>query len=158
MSQLRRRSSSYDCNVPDLLADSVPTVLLRHELPDGSWHVDWMIANDPAGAGPLLTFRPAGLIHELEAGQSIEAEQLPDHRSAYLEYEGELSGGRGRVTRAARGRAIRQLGWDGDALTLTVHWQGGEHPGVVQELCATRVRGRLWNVECQRRVIEVPSQ
>lgn len=32
-------------------------------------------------------------------GRSMEATLLADHRLAYLAYEGELSGGRGRVTR-----------------------------------------------------------
>jgi len=85
-------------------------VLLLHELPDGSRHRDWMIERPGAGSGDgvqgLITFR-------VEAGEDgnafpgsepFEGERLADHRAAYLEYEGEVSGGRGRVRRVASGR------------------------------------------------------
>jgi hypothetical protein len=36
-------------------------------------------------------------------GREIGAEALPDHRLAYLDYEGEVSGGRGRVFRVDQG-------------------------------------------------------
>lgn len=83
-------------------------VLLRHELPDGSWHYDWMMARrpieDPRGAGPLLTFRVSERPDEVSV-RSLAARRLGDHREAYLAYEGELSGGRGRVSRVATGEA-----------------------------------------------------
>ncbi|MFZ4428792.1 MAG: hypothetical protein ACOYPS_00420 [Phycisphaerales bacterium] len=76
------------------------TVLLRHELPDGSWHHDWMI--DPGDDRPLITFRTMVLIPEVDR---FEAERLGDHRRVYLSYEGPVSGGRGEVTRVAEGAA-----------------------------------------------------
>jgi len=45
----------------------------------------------------------AGTEGELVAETEIDAEQLADHRIAYLDYEGEISGGRGTVTRWDRG-------------------------------------------------------
>ena len=36
-------------------------------------------------------------------GQELSAEELADHRPAYLDYEGEVSTGRGSVTRVAAG-------------------------------------------------------
>ena len=72
-------------------------VLLRHELPDGSAHFDWMIQR----AGGLVTFRVSERI-DLGLG-GFRAERLPDHREAYLEYEGPVSGGRGTVRRIADG-------------------------------------------------------
>lgn len=36
----------------------------------------------------------------------MEAEALPDHRLAYLQYEGPVSGGRGRVTRWDEGAYV----------------------------------------------------
>jgi hypothetical protein len=36
-------------------------------------------------------------------GDAVEAKQLADHRLAYLEYEGPISGGRGTVSRADAG-------------------------------------------------------
>ncbi|MGB9880048.1 MAG: DNA polymerase ligase N-terminal domain-containing protein, partial [Anaerolineae bacterium] len=37
------------------------------------------------------------------SGKIIPAQQLPDHRRIYLEYEGEISGGRGTVCRWDKG-------------------------------------------------------
>ena len=47
--------------------------------------------------GPVL--RTWALLEEPSAGQVQRAEELPDHRPAYLDYEGPLSGDRGSVTR-----------------------------------------------------------
>jgi hypothetical protein len=76
------------------------TVLLRHELPDGSWHHDWMI--DPGDDRPLITFRTEAMVPEVDR---FEAERLGDHRRVYLSYEGPVSGGRGEVRRVAAGPA-----------------------------------------------------
>jgi hypothetical protein len=76
------------------------TVLLRHKTPDGQEHFDWMIER----AGSLLTFRVAGRIDEGVA--VFEGERLPDHRVAYLNYEGGVSGGRGLVSRVAGGEVL----------------------------------------------------
>jgi len=76
-----------------------PTVLLRHDLPDGSHHFDWLLAQD--GDGPLLTFR---LDRDISLDtEAFEAERLADHRRVYLAYEGEISGGRGSVARVVQG-------------------------------------------------------
>ena len=76
-----------------------PTVLLRHSLPDGSHHFDWMLARDDSGS--LLTFR---LDEDISLGcQRFSGPRLPEHRRRYLEYEGPVSGDRGRVDRVARG-------------------------------------------------------
>jgi hypothetical protein len=73
-------------------------VVLRHEgAPGRELHWDlmleegdvlraWALANEP---GPGAT--------------SCRAERLPDHRPLYLNYEGEVSGGRGTVTRMDAG-------------------------------------------------------
>ena len=48
-------------------------------------------------------------------GNDVAAEQLGDHRRDYLEYEGEVSGDRGRVIRVAAGTYHREkespAGW-----------------------------------------------
>ena len=76
-----------------------PTVLLRHTLPDGSHHFDWLLARD--ADGPLLTFR---LQTDISSdGGRFEGLLLPDHRRAYLEYEGPISRNRGHVIRVAQG-------------------------------------------------------
>lgn len=77
-------------------------VLLRHEMPDGSWHSDWMIERRGVDGGALVTFR----VQERPDDASVcvlSAVRIGDHRREYLEYEGEVSGGRGRVTRVASG-------------------------------------------------------
>ena len=98
------------------------TVQLRHELPDGSWHIDWLIDLDRTEAGRLLTFRLDRRVDDLEAGTEIDLERAADHRRIYLEYEGPLSGGRGEVTRVACGRieAMQNLG---DDWAFLIAWQ-----------------------------------
>lgn len=76
-------------------------VLLRHELPNGTWHFDWMIEEE--GNERLVCFRVMERVDQLARGARFEGERLADHRREYLEYEGEISGGRGRVTRVAAG-------------------------------------------------------
>jgi len=51
---------------------------------------------------PLLTFR-VGVLPTL--ADRFEAERIADHRRAYLEYEGGISGGRGSVRRLVGGAA-----------------------------------------------------
>lgn len=72
-------------------------VILHHVLPDGE-HWDLMLERGDV----LLTWR---LVREPVDGSSlpIPAEKLGDHRRAYLDYEGPLSGGRGSVRRVDAG-------------------------------------------------------
>ena len=70
-------------------------VVLRHEsrrglhwdlmLETGAVLATWALPEEPDAPGPML------------------AEVLPDHRPAYLDYEGPVSGGRGSATRWDRG-------------------------------------------------------
>ena len=81
------------------------TVVLRHTLPDGSSHYDWMLeppgaAQDGENARTLVTFR---LMELPTPDRPIDAELLPPHRWKYLHYEGEVSGGRGAVERVMEG-------------------------------------------------------
>ena len=102
----------------------LPTVQLRHELPDRTWHVDWLIARDPAGSQPLVTFRLTRRLETLATGQAMDIQRIADHRPAYLEFEGPVSGGRGEVTRLARGLlSVESLaeGWK-----LEVRWDPGD--------------------------------
>jgi len=69
-------------------------VVLAHNHPVFHW--DFMLER----AGALQTWR---LAKPPDAEGSIEAEALADHRLAYLDYEGPVSGGRGEVTRWDRG-------------------------------------------------------
>ena len=74
-------------------------VILRHEMPpenERGTHFDLMLEVD----GELRTWS----LPELPAkGKAVPAEALPDHRLAYLEYEGPVSGNRGSVSRVEQG-------------------------------------------------------
>jgi hypothetical protein len=78
--------------------------MLRHDLPDGSTHWDWLIER-VTGEERVLTFRlesPWPILDDLSA-DAFRAERLDDHRAMYLEYEGQVSGDRGEVLRVASG-------------------------------------------------------
>lgn len=123
----------------------LPTVQLRHALPDGSWHVDWMIAPDGSGKGRLVTFRLPGKLEVLEAGEHMGVERIADHRRAYLEYEGLISGGRGVVKRLNAGRVLACCG-DGRRIFLHVRWAQDE-----QYLMLELESGSQWQVSAARR-------
>ncbi len=98
------------------------TVVLEHTLPDGSRHFDWMVERPDHGRGGeeggsggehrLATWRTSC---RPDRAAGFEGEQIGDHRAFYLDFEGELTGGRGRVERVASGRAV---------------WLGGDAAGV----------------------------
>ena len=77
-------------------------VILRHDSPRGV-HYDLMLEVGDA----LKTW---ALPQPPEAGVEMTCDALPDHRLAYLDYEGPISGERGSVTRWDRGtcRIIEQ--------------------------------------------------
>jgi hypothetical protein len=66
-------------------------VILDHETQSGR-HFDFMLDM----GGVLKTW---SLPQPIRPGVEIDAQQLPDHRPAYLDYEGPVSGDRGSVTR-----------------------------------------------------------
>ena len=74
-------------------------VILRHEMPPGhdrGTHFDLLLEVE----GVLRTWS----LPELPlAAKEIQAEALPDHRLAYLDYEGPVSGNRGTVNRVEEG-------------------------------------------------------
>lgn len=99
------------------------TVLLRHELPDGTWHFDWMIERATDVQRRLLTFRIRWRV-DLAAMGTFGGERAGDHLAAYLDFEGPVSGGRGRVARVAAGRVLRLREGEGEA-EIWVDFGGG---------------------------------
>ena len=92
-------------------------VILEHDHPALHW--DFMLE-----AGDVLkTWRLAALPRP---GAAVAAEPSFDHRRAYLDYEGPVSGGRGTVTR-----------WDAG----TFSWEAADE-GVAVWLDGARLRGR----------------
>lgn len=76
-------------------------VILRHDFPELHW--DLMLEEE----GVLKTWRldAPPVIDPVSDESSIDlvAEELPDHRLVYLEYEGPVSGDRGEVLQWDRG-------------------------------------------------------
>lgn len=89
-------------NMPDRAgrAQNTRVVLLRHDLPDGSSHFDWLL--EPREGLPLIAFRVAHRL-DLVTPAEFSAQRIPDHRREYLDYQGPVSGGRGTVSRVAQG-------------------------------------------------------
>lgn len=94
-------------------------VLLKHDHPELHW--DFMLERGQA----LLTWR----LDRIPGGTGeIAAKSLPDHRRAYLDYEGPVSGDRGSVVRIDRGD-VEFLTSTPDA--LTVRLEGSRLRGTV---------------------------
>lgn len=71
-------------------------VILAHDHPFPHW--DFLLERD----GVLQSWRLSRLPRP-DSSDAIPAEELPDHRLAYLEYEGPVSGNRGHVVRVDQG-------------------------------------------------------
>lgn len=93
-------------------------VLLRHDHPILHWDLMLEVGST------LWTWR----LSTPPDDQPRRAERLGDHRRIYLDYEGPVSGGRGRVDRLAGGtyEAVR---WDESALVVRL---SGEIVGLLQ--------------------------
>jgi hypothetical protein len=116
-------------------------VILEHNHPELHW--DLMLES----AGHLRTWR---LAEAPRGKQLIAAQAIPDHRLAYLDYEGPVSGNRGTVRR-----------WDGGNYRLE---QDGEI-GLILTMEGSRISGRtellrlaedrwefLWSAEPNQRM------
>ena len=94
-------------------------VVLEHDHPALHW--DLLLEAGDVLQGWRLSAPPA-------EGVRIPAERSFDHRLLYLDYEGPISGGRGRVVRWDRGELL---------------WSEREAALVVVQLSGERLRGRL---------------
>jgi hypothetical protein len=87
-------------------------VILEHQH-DGGVHWDFMLESGDV----LRTWR---LDQPPAVGRPVAATAIADHRGVYLDYEGEISGGRGRVTQWDAG----EFDWianGGDAIVVALH-------------------------------------
>ena len=100
------------------------TVILQHDLPDGTSHFDWLLSVDAKGSGPLISFRVEERPDLLKENRWVVLDSRPDHRPEYLHLEGELEGDRGTVTRHAKGNIFiwREItnGWN-----MMIDWGTG---------------------------------
>lgn len=99
------------------------TAILEHTTPAGV-HYDWLI-EDPSLADPrhpdhrLWTARVQPAPDAWAALRRFDLQVIPPHRRAYLTYQGEVSGNRGRVRRVLCGRAFA-LSWRASRIVIDV--------------------------------------
>jgi hypothetical protein len=126
-------------------------VQLLHELPDGTSHVDWMIARDRAGREPLISFRLQRRIDELKPGQRMAAERIADHRPAYLDYEGPVSDEPGSVRRLTWGTVVSERR-QGSSWDFEIRWEdGGDGVSIRQRLrlAPLEAGATAWEAVCE---------
>ena len=97
-------------------------VLLEHRRAGDDVHWDFMLEAGPALATWALA-APAA------PGTVVDARRLPDHRVAYLDYEGPISGDRGSVRRVDRGM-YEVVGWS--AALVRVRLMDGHLEGLAE--------------------------
>ncbi len=125
------------------------TVILQHDLPDGTTHFDWLLAVDAESKNPLISFRCTTRPDQINEVKWFDLEKRPDHRPEYLTLEGDIEGGRGTVTRLASGSIFFwkeiESGWN-----MMVDWDTGG----INEFVVTTTHGAI----AMRRVFEDQSQ
>lgn len=99
-------------------------VILEHDHPFLHW--DLMLERGDVLRTWRLPVPPE--VMSLQRGERLVVQSLPDHRPAYLDYEGPISGNRGRVVRRDQG---------------TFEWRERREDRVVVELHGTILRGTL---------------
>jgi hypothetical protein len=97
-------------------------------------HWDFLVEDGPA----LRTWAVDSPIVE---GVDLPARELPAHRLLYLDYEGEISGGRGTVKRLDEG-TCEALEWGDDRVRLAI--KGGQLVGLVELWCVVEEGRRSW--------------
>lgn len=105
-------------------------VILEHSV-NGEAHFDLML--EVGGAEKLRTIQLH--VWPLEVGDSCPAAELDPHRRVYLDYEGDIGGGRGVVRRFEEG-----LYEDTDEGVLLKPARGGEFELIVHDSAVERVR------------------
>jgi hypothetical protein len=117
--------------------------VLRFVVLEHSWsgvHWDWMFE-----WGDRLRTWAADV--EVRAGMTSAVRRLADHRLAYLDYEGPVSGDRGRVRRVDRG-TFRPLVWEEER--VSVRLKGSRYRGQLDLWSETSERAgegsleRIW--------------
>lgn len=107
-------------------------VILRHELPPESGRAShWDVMLEDRAASGEVVLKTWAVERSPDDRTPQIALLLPDHRAAYLSYEGPISGGRGEVTRwdegsfdtgntGDAGSTGRSLDLSGDEIAVTV--------------------------------------
>lgn len=77
----------------------IGSFVILHHTGSGPEHWDFMLEE----AGVLATWQCPSNPAALSPGETLLCQKLPDHRTAYLTYEGPVSDGRGEVRRVEEG-------------------------------------------------------
>lgn len=137
-------------SMPEIGPEARATAQLLHRLPDGTSHIDWLMARDAAAERPLITFRlPASLL-ELSPGEPMTAVRIADHRPRYLRYEGPVSGNRGHVTRVSRG-SIRHFDRAEQTWSIQIEWENAGDADGHRTYDLFRISSDTWRVTLRRR-------
>ena len=107
----------------------------------GPEHYDLMLEMLEAGEA-LATWRLERDCLDLRPSEALAARKLPDHRRAYLSYQGPVSGGRGRVTRVHAG-TYETLDRRSDRLVVRLDSPGAS---ATFELARTAEPGDEWRI------------
>jgi hypothetical protein len=118
------------------------TTFLKHTLPDGSSHIDWLIDIAPGSPDRVPTFRLEAR-PDLAPPTAFAALRLPDHRRMYLDYAGPVSGNRGRVEPVQTGEVRAVCGWP-DALDIAVALGEPRH---AWRWRGTPIAGQSWHFD-----------
>lgn len=97
---------------------TLPTVLLRHEAPDGT-HYDWLLGDPADPDGPLWTARTRLPSEQWPSVGEWMLEPIAPHRRHYLTHQGDIGGGRGTVARIDQG-THRPEHWSPDRILTTL--------------------------------------
>lgn len=97
-------------------------------------HWDFLVEDGPA----LRTWAVDASIVE---GVDLPARSLPTHRPIYLDYEGDISGGRGTVRQLDAG-TCEVLEWRDDRVRLAI--RGSQLVGLVELWCVVEEGRRSW--------------
>jgi hypothetical protein len=120
--------------------------MLRHEMPashDRKSHWDLMLEYHDSLLTLLLTSLPQE--SPSDGMQKLPIERLPNHRLAYLDYEGMISGQRGTVQQVARGTFIENTPTASTAAAheFTAQPSGGDTPYFHLNLVAPTLSAQL---------------
>jgi len=100
------------------------TVVLEHQMPDGTTHFDWLLGVDADGTKPLISFRTNDRPDLLTNNEWVDLETRPDHRPEYLTFEGTLDDNQGTVKRLGVG-AIQEWQQTMSGWEMQIEWEGG---------------------------------
>jgi hypothetical protein len=115
-----------------MIDDNRTYTILEHRW--GGVHWDFLIEDGPA-------LRTWAIDSPIVADVDLPARELPAHRRAYLDHEGEVSGGRGTVRRWDRGEC-GVIVWGEDLVRLEV--RGDQLVGIVELRSVVDEGRRSW--------------